>query len=169
MKALRVFLLLSLVALVACLAVYGSGTTRGKDDAMKKYPPGSSQAFAWVAVKDGLVDMEKLKMPGMIYYYHPQDNVGAYMWEVKVFDCPQFGRLKDTFITMRIHSTDKVEDTKVKIKIPKNKTGVLFLDYTGEKIKDISRPPSPSMFARLCDEAVKKNEKVKSEAAEEKK
>ena len=169
MKAVRLLLVVALAAAVTCLGVYASGTSRGKDDVMKKYPPGSSQAFAWVAVQDGLISMKKLQMPGMIYYYHPENNVAAYMWEVRVFDCPRFATLKDKFIIMRCYSTHKLPEMDVKIKIPKKKTGVLFLDYTGKKIKDVSRPPSPSMFSRLCQDAAKKNRKAIAEAKEEKK
>lgn len=163
MKRMQFFLAVALAMAAGSFVAYGSGTSKGEEDKMKQYPPGSSTAFSWVSVEEGLVEMKRLKMPGMVYFYNASDNMSAYMWEVKVFDCPQFRTLKDRFIIMRIDSTDKVKDPQVKL--PKGKTGVAFLDFTGKKMTELSRPASPTQFAKVSAEAAARNEKVKKEEA----
>ncbi|NOZ20762.1 MAG: hypothetical protein GXP25_06700 [Planctomycetes bacterium] len=134
---------------------------------MKTYSPGSSTAFRWVSVEEGVSEMEKLKMPGMVYYYNCNDRPRAYMWEVKLFDCPGMKGLKDKLIIMRCDSTEKLDKKKTKnIRVPKGKTGVLFVDSMGGKIKNLSRPVSPSLFHRVVNDVIKKNRNVLKEAAE---
>ena len=167
MKAARTLLTLTLVLGFACLVVYASGTTKAEMEKMKTYPPGSTTAFRWVSVEEGVSKIETLKMPGMIYYYNCNDRPKAFMWEVKLFDCPGMKGLKDKLIIMRCDSTDKLDKDKTKgIRIPKGKTGVLFVDSTGRKIKSLSRPVSPSMFHRVIHDVVKKNRDVVKEAKE---
>ncbi|MEW6356432.1 MAG: hypothetical protein AB1696_08910 [Planctomycetota bacterium] len=164
MKTVRRLLTLAFFLGLAYSAAYGSGTTKSEAEKMKCYPPGSSTAFRWVSVEEGVGEMEKLKMPGMIYYYNCNDRPSAYMWEVNLFDCSGKG-LKDKLIIMRCDSTEKLDSAKTKdIRIPKGKTGVLFVDFKGKKIKDVSRPPSPSLFHRVVRDVVEANNKAIKEA-----